>query len=410
MPYDPERRNGWARGLIHFHTRFSDGWAHVRHAGEIAVQSGYDFLVVTDHLRNLKLFTHRTLQEYVQACDDATAELGIPIIPGGEMEVHWNDSVTSDFSEAHTLCLCIRPLVAAQDFDWTTPDTDPFAHWPDPQSGSGTIKALQERLRLRSSPVLASHQFQHSVISLDPNEQPDFRYDLAALPGAMFFDFFYSGGVDLNHEAEDILLVSRYAATDPAAVKGVYASCDFHMGPQTIWPRLETIPIVSSLVSYLPGVWAWLVENIAPHLIRHFGEAEAAPFPKFADEQLSHATYVYLGDRACTERDILECLRDGRTCVTRGRAEFANLDPFPSFTVVRQAPVQIHLSLPVSYSEPRPRIAIVLRDGRPVRWEPYAIEESSLHFTYIDQQPPAGLRSYQVYVPSKFLSSPIIFA
>ena len=25
--YDATRRNGWAKGLIHFHTRFSDGWA-----------------------------------------------------------------------------------------------------------------------------------------------------------------------------------------------------------------------------------------------------------------------------------------------------------------------------------------------------------------------------------------------
>lgn len=201
MAYDPTKRNGWARGLIHFHTQFSDGWAKVLRAGEIAAQAGYDFLIVTDHLRNLRLFTHRTLQEYVAACDEATARLGIPVIPGGEMEVHWNDPVTTDFSEAHTLAVCIRPLVAAGEFD-----------------------------------------------------------------------------------------------------------------------------------------------------------------------------------------------------------------PMPSFTSVHRGPAQIHLHLPVSYSEPRPRSVLVVRDGGILRWEPYAIVEPSIEFTHVDLQPPFGIHAYQLYVPSKFVSSPILFS
>ena len=40
MGYDPKKRHGWARGLIHFHTQFSDGWASVLRAGEIAAGSG----------------------------------------------------------------------------------------------------------------------------------------------------------------------------------------------------------------------------------------------------------------------------------------------------------------------------------------------------------------------------------
>ncbi|MDR7475221.1 MAG: hypothetical protein QN175_09450, partial [Armatimonadota bacterium] len=71
------------RGLIHFHTRFSDGWGTVGQAAEIARAGGFDFLIVTDHLRNLKLKTGRTLQEYVSACERASARAGIPVIPGG---------------------------------------------------------------------------------------------------------------------------------------------------------------------------------------------------------------------------------------------------------------------------------------------------------------------------------------
>lgn len=402
MAYNPEKRNGWARGLIHFHTQFSDGWATVHRAGEIAVQSGFDFLVITDHLRNLKLFTRRTLQQYLDACDEASARLGIPVIPGGEMEIHWNDPITTDFSEAHALALCIRPLVAAGEFDWATPDTDPFAHWRDSQGGNGTILALQEMLRRYNLPPLASHQFQHSVISMDPNTQPDFRYDLAAFPTARYFDFFYSGAVDLIHEMEDVLLAARYATTSQKEMKGVYSSCDFHIGPQTMWPPLGKLPI-------LPSIWRWLLENVGPVLLRLKGDVEAAPFPRFADEQLSHATYVFLGEQACNEDSVLDALRDGRTCLTRGHVEFSNLDPVPSFSITRPSPVQIHLHLPISYSEPRPRSVIVFRDGRIAHWEPYAIPEPSIEFTYVDQQPPSGPHVYQVYVPSKFVSSPIRF-
>lgn len=402
MPYDPQKRNGWARGLTHFHTQFSDGWATVLRAGEIAVQHEYDFLIVTDHLRNLKLFTHKTLDQYVAACDEATARLRIPVIPGGEMEVHWNDPVTTDFSEAHTLVLSIRPLVAAGEFDWTTPDADPFAHWRDSQGNLGTILALQETLRRHNLPPLASHQFQHSVIGKDPNKQPDFRYDLAAFPTSRYFDFFYSGAVDLIHEMEDVLLVARYATIRPDELKGIYASCDFHIGPQTMWPPLAKAPI-------LPSIWGWLLEKVGPIALRLKGDAEAAPFPRFADEQLSHSTYVFLGERPCTEDTIMDALRNGRTCVTRGHVEFANLDPFPDFARIRDGPAQLHLNLPVSYSEPRPRSVIVFRNGKIAHWEPYAIVEPSLEFTYVERSAEPGPHAYQIYVPSKFLSSPMLF-
>lgn len=406
MPYDPTIRNGWARGLVHFHTQFSDGWASVMRAGEIARDSGYDFLIITDHIRNLKLFTRKTLAQYILACDRATEKFGIPIVPGGEMEVHWNSAATSDFSEAHTLALSIRELTTAGECDWDTPGTDPFAGWIDSQSGTGTILALQEKLAQYGLPPLASHQFQHSLLSTKPGQHSDFRYDLDRLPTSRYFDFFYSGAVELIHEMEDIMLVARYATTAPRSMKAVYASCDFHVGPQTTWP-----PIAHLLDRLRPlkMAYSWLFKTLAAVFFKLKGDAEAAPFPWFADEQLSHATYVYLGDLPCAEQTILGAMRDGRTCVTRGVAEFVRFEPPPSFTRRNPTPVHLSLHLPVSYSEPRPRSVVVFRDGEVVHWEPYSIGERSIEFTYIDRQPPPGPHAYQVYVPSKFLSSPVVF-
>ncbi len=406
MSYDPGKRNGWARGLIHFHTQFSDGWASVLRAGEIARDADYDFLIITDHLRNLKLYTHRTLDQYIRACDEAARRLGFPIIPGGEMEVHWNDPVTTDFSEAHTLAFSIRALAAAGEYDWTTPGTDPFANWVDSQGGRGTILALQEKLRAYNLPPAASHQFQHSLLSTKPGVQSDYRYDLPLLGSSRYLDFFYSGAVELIHEMEDILLVSRQATTETSMMKGVYASCDFHVGPQTTWPPLAKL---LHLIPRVGRAYRWVFKVIVPQLIRLKGDADAAPFPWFADEQISHATYIYLGERPCNEQTVLEALRDGRTCVTRGAAEFANFDPPPSFTRRYATPVRLYLNLPASYSDPRPRSVIVLRDGEVLYWEPYAIPSREIEFTYVDPTPLPGVHVYQVYVPSKFLSSPITF-
>ena len=407
MPYDPKKRNGWARGLIHFHTQFSDGFGSVLRAGEIAARAGFDFLIITDHIRNLKLFTHTSLEEYIDACDAATKKLGIPIIPGGEIEIHWNSAATSDSSEAHTLVLSIRPLAAAHEFDWATPGTDPFAYWRDSAGGQGTILAVQEMLRKYDLPPLASHQFQHSLVSTKWGERADYRYDLDRLATSRYFDFFYSGAIELIHEMEDIELVHRYMTAGPEELKGIYTSCDFHAGPQTTWPPIAS---VIDRIPPLRAVYTWVFAHGASLFFRLKGNAEAAPFPWFAEEQLSHATYVHLGKLPCTETTILDALRDGRTCVTRGEAEFANFDPAPSFTQIRAKPARLSLDLPRSYSDPRPRSVIVLRDGQVVHWEPYAIVEPSIMFTWTDQSAPAGLHTYQIYVPSKFLSSPIRFA
>lgn len=147
------------------------------------------------------------------------------------------------------------------------------------------------------------------------------------MPKAQYFDFFYSGAVDLIHEMEDVLLVARYATASQEGIKGVYSSCDFHVGPQTTPP-----PVTRLLNSVKPlgSAYSWLFKKLAAVGIRLKGDAEAAPFPWFADEQLSHATYVYLGDQQCNEQAVLDALRDGRTCVTRGAAEFADLEPTPS--------------------------------------------------------------------------------
>ncbi len=450
----PHKTSGWARGLIHFHTRFSDGWATVFQAAEIAKRHGYDFLIVTDHIQDLKLKTGRTLDEYLRACARASRIVDFPVIPGGEFEVDWTasneDDRPADGSEAHTLAFDITPLVGA--LDWTPKTRKPYDHWEDENGCTRTLAAVLRTLRGLHLPVAASHQFQHSFLSTRPGEHSDYRYDLRLIGRCTHADFFYSGSVDVLHEAEDLELITQYkyaleytrpvlfqtglfptdraaaAALDPGTPQAVYASCDYHVGPEVIFPPLAAL-ILS--VPYLNRAYAWLFRIIVGTVLRFFGSPESAAFPDFAAEQLSHATYVYLGDQEVSRDNILANLAAGRTVVTRGTAEFSTLLPVPGTVGLGEGhPVEIHLQLPVTYSRQTPRPHHVLlyrvREERAPAGAPFPRREVSLvdmvtfppnpsgseiHFHYRERDPLDLQRFrywYQLYIPTKFLSSPIV--
>jgi hypothetical protein len=395
-PYDPKYRNGWARGLIHFHTRFSDGWASIGRAAEIAAFHRFNFLVVTDHLCQMTTERGHTLERYVGVCDWAAKQVGLPVLPGGEVEVDWK--CPTDGSQAHTLLPSVRPFV-------TSPaEPSPLAPWIEPNH-QGTVSDLQTLLAQHDLPALAAHQFQHCLLSTSADKCSDYRYDLACLASSPYLDFFYSAAVELIHEPEDLALIGQYAS--PGTLKAVYAGCDFHVGPEATWPPIGDFVDRFRLTRQ---AYRWLFKRITSTALRFKGQPETAACAYFAKEQLRHATYVYLGDADCTEPNILEALRDGRTCVTRGTTGFAHFSPAPSFTQTYSSSTPLQLHLPDSYSDPRPRSVIVLRDGEVVRWQPYAIKAPAIEFTWQDKDPLPGAHAYQVYVPSKFLSSPIVFA
>lgn len=390
MPYDPSRRSGWAKGLIHFHTRYSDGWATVLKAAEIAASRDYDYLLITDHLQNVRR-KGLAFESYVRECEDAAAKTGILVVPGGEIEIHWENAATLDRSEAHTLAPSIRPLVAHRDLDNPDPQGTPFGHWTDSAGGRGTILAVQEKLRARGLPALASHQFQHSLVKPGPGpEHPDYRYDLERIGGCQALDFFYSGLIDVAHEPEDFILYQSFLEHHAAVIPWVYSSCDYHVGPEVYTQH----PAVHRPLKVLLGIFTGLKSD-----------PEAKMFVEFSKEQLSHATYVWIGNRPLTEETLLEALGGGRTLVTRGRAEVGLFSPPPGRPGTDRP--AFTLEMPQSYQQHRPRSVIVLRDGQVVHWRVFSEADERIQFAWSDTQAPPGRHNYVIYIPSKLVTSPI---
>ncbi len=398
MPYDPAKRGGWAKGLIHFHTDYSDGKASVQKAAEMAAARGYDFLVITDHLQDLKLKKRRRFEDYVAACDAASQKVGILVVPGGEFEVQWQDPLVRDRSEAHTLTISVRSLVREGELTNADPKAKPYDHWTDSQGRTKSILAVQEKLRQHNLPVLASHQFQHSLIRYGEGpEHPDFRYDLQYLDNARAIDFFYSGVVDVAHESDDFVIYEHMLTKGLQPPPCVYASCDFHIGPE-IWFEGEGLE-----------QWTRTLARLALWLGRRNVRlgAEVAMHAYFAPEQLSHATYVWLGEQTLTEETLLEAITQGRTFVTRGEADVEQLSPPPGADQTSQGYQELRLRMSKSFDFHRPRVVFVLRDGDVVHKQVFSDASQIIDFGWVDWTPGLGRRHYVLYIPSKLITSPI---
>jgi hypothetical protein len=398
MPYDSGKRGGWAKGLVHFHTDFSDGRASIKRAAEIAVKRGYDFLVITDHLQDLKLKTKRRFEDYVAECDAVSESGDILVLPGGEFEDKWQDGI--DKSEGHTLTLSVRPLVDNGELLNADPMAKPYAHWADSAGSIGGTLAIQEKLRSYDLPILASHQFQHSLVSYEEEtENPDFRYDLRHINSIRALDFFYSGLVDVAHEVDDFALYLQLLTKGLEPPPCVYASCDYHIGPE-VWFQDEDEGLVQ---------WTRTIASLAVALAKRnvpIGpgvtiQAYAAP------EQLGHATYVWLGAAPLTEANILQAFRQGRTFVTRGEAEVEELSPPPGTDQIYEGYPAFRLRMSKSYESPRPRVVFILRDGKVVHRQAFH-PRVQLDFSWPDWEPGPGRHHYILYVPTKLITSPIL--
>ena len=91
-------------------------------------------------------------------------------------------------------------------------------------------------------PRAASQQFQHSYLSTTSGEHSDYRYDLDRIGDCDYLDFFYSGSVDVVHEADDVELVMQHNQLSKPPLKAIYASCDYHVGPEVVSGRTTVEP------------------------------------------------------------------------------------------------------------------------------------------------------------------------
>ena len=202
--------------------------------------------------------------------------------------------------------------------------------------------------------------------------------------------------MDLAHEAEDLVLYQSLLGR-PESSPCVYASCDYHIGPE-LWFDGDGLE-----------EWTRTIQSVAVHLAKRSVEIGLGItiHAHMAPEQLSHATYVWVGDQPLTEDAVLEGFRHGRTFSTRGKADVTTMRPVPGLDQTTKGYPVFRLTMPMSYESPRPRTVFVLRDGLVCHQQVFG-PKLPLDFEWADWKIPPGRHEYVVYVPSKFVSSPIV--
>jgi hypothetical protein len=369
----------WVPGLIHLHSKFSDGRNTIEQLKRLAQARGYRFMIVTDHA---DMVPRERFAEYVRACTDAS-EADFLIVPGLEISTGWVLPNGQDDSTAHTLALDITDALDLFN--------GPGADWSRSAARHMTAESVHDLLRARDVPLAAAHQFQYAKLKWslsEPLAGADYRYDMAAVALSPGIDFYYRTVLELDHEPEDQALhtgmVSRWlAAGGPEGdveMPWAYTGCDYHAG----WCRV--------------GPLEW-----------------TAPLAK---EQLSHATWVRVRGEV-NRQSILGGIRARRTCATRGRdtiIHVSRIDPHPGLAD-GQPPAgspgnAITLDVTFPRRTTRPMFVHVYRDG---------VEVSGFRSTYrrgIERlvlnwdlpTPEAPQHAYTVVIAGKLVTSSIVVA
>jgi hypothetical protein len=76
------------KGVLHVHSRFSDGDEPLEHVVQIFRRSGMDFVAVSDHA---EVFDEARMHQYVQLCESLSGPSFV-VIPGLEFALHGGDT------------------------------------------------------------------------------------------------------------------------------------------------------------------------------------------------------------------------------------------------------------------------------------------------------------------------------
>lgn len=383
-----EATGRWVPGLIHLHSKHSDGRNTIAQLKRWAQDQSYGFMIVTDHA---DMIARERFDEYVDECHAATED-DFVVIPGLEISTAWALPDGQDESTAHTLALDITDTL--EEFSRVGAD------WSSAAARRMTAESVQGILKPKQVPLAAAHQFQYAMLKWslsEPLAGSDFRYDMAAIAAGPGVDFYYRTVLELDHEPEDMALhtglVNRWRDAvdggEDAEMPWAYAGSDFHCAPLGRGR-------FARLLSKLPFLgWASL------------------PI-----EQFSHTTWIYLqGD--LTKDNIVSAIRARRTCATRARRNIVavyRVEPVPGrpddASSGPRSATQIAVELRFPKQTTRPMYVHVYRDGVDVSGfrKTYKRGIEHLKLAWDLPEPEKPEHAYTVAISGKLVTSPIVIA
>lgn len=260
----------WYPGLVHVHSTFSDGRDNVPRCVEKAKETGYKFMIITDHYEliaatdkgNAKTYqsplNHGGVDygfaDYVRNCKEQTKDGEFVTIPGAEVSASWH-SGSDTWDSSHTLALGPLGSSSAEDpYSLLLKQTGPMPTPADVISGdpnkllpkasaltqAEAIACVNEKMHML--PVAAHPTLVSDVSFTDrPWEPLRCRYDLSSpdkYAGIKGVEFFNVCKVQQNH---DVLAwyLSLVKQRQPVFVT---SGCDSHTaGVTDSWQRVTWV-------------------------------------------------------------------------------------------------------------------------------------------------------------------------
>ena len=360
----------WVGGLIHVHSKHSDGRHSISGLKGMAKQRKYEYMIVTDHA---EMMYGKEFNAYVDDCLECSQPGEFVVIPGLEIATGWALPRRQDKSTAHTLALDARPVL---DLLVKAKRGHPLSNWEMEGYGRKTTQLVHAMLKDRGIIPAPAHQFQYSKLRsslAQPLKGSDFRYNMQAIPQAPGTDFYYRTIMQLHHEPADLGLYT-----------GLLRNWLEYGGPK----------------GDLPMPWAYAGSDF--HAARVL----------IGNEQLSHATWIYVRG-ALTEDKILAAIAHGRTCATRGpenRMRLRAISPLPGDRIHKAKTPRIQVQIEFAKKTHHPLFAALYRDGVEVSGftETFRKGRRKLIVQFQDRTARPGLHAYVVVISGKLVTSPIL--
>lgn len=347
LPYPRKSKAdfSWHRGIVHCHSKHSDGRYTILELVRMAEEQGLEFLFMTDHYDGIPKYKgpharyengwrprdqDKCWADYDIYCRQA-GNGKVVVLPGYEVATLWRDG--KKLVQSHTLILSTMSGQSDRLIDQV-------------QLTIGGQKLLLEGMKKAQTLTVAAHP------ELVAAEIRDYRYDTKNAEGVSAVEFFNS-----SNKTQEGKVVSWYLSLIKKHIPiFVTSGCDLHgWADSDRWQRI---------------------------------------------------TWIYA--KELDQVSVVEAFTKGFSYATDRGAKISSMNHRPGFSPEKTGDTTFGFSIDLGEKQAGEKSLLLYRDGEKVIEAKYGAEKTKLEFFWDDVKVTPGEHWYVLYVPGYIITSPIV--